>query len=98
MSQLVCYLAPSMCSSDMNERKKVWQKLSSLLKTYDRLYDTEQAFLLEVTPLMCLTDASSLLITCVPLSLSRSNLWWCLQGHVCKLTALVCNTSMTEGI
>ena len=32
----------------LQQRAIEWKKLSSLLSTYERLYDTEQAYLLEV--------------------------------------------------
>ena len=35
---------------DMMVRKVEWSRLSSLLKSYDRLYHHDQVFLLEVGP------------------------------------------------
>ena len=41
-------LLPSIKPSNLEERKKVWAKLSSLLTTYSKLYLEDQVFLLEV--------------------------------------------------
>ena len=36
------------CPRDLSEKKRMWQLLSRLLATYERLYNEEQVFLLEV--------------------------------------------------
>ena len=39
---------PRLNPTDVEERKLSWQRLTGLLRTYERLYCTDQVFLLEV--------------------------------------------------
>ena len=43
----ICALLLRLSSSDVMERKAVWEKISALLRTYEKLYLTDQVFLLE---------------------------------------------------